>query len=319
LKRLAAAALGALLALLAGCGSAPRQPESAPPKYYSDDGPPEKVPDDLDSVPEALPRDEAFNKFANRPYTVFGQTYTPVVNKEPFRQRGVASWYGRKFQGQKTASGEPYDMFKMTAAHKTLPIPSYARVTNVANGKSVVVRINDRGPFHSERIIDLSYAAAARIGIAARGSGMVEVERVFEPAASGAPRVPAAATVTAAASAPPPATPAPSATSAAPAAALATTPLAAPARIAEIETPVVSQDPDGLWLQLGAFSNPQAAESFRDKAARDLSWILEPIAVVQERGLHRVRLGPYRNRAEADAVADKVRQSLGDAPSIVTH
>ena len=106
-------------------------------------------------------------------------SYAPVVNKEPTKERGMASWYGRKFHGQKTASGEPYDMFAMTAAHKTLPIPSYARVTNVKNGLSVVVRINDRGPFHANRIIDLSYAAAARIGIVKAGSGLVEVERVL--------------------------------------------------------------------------------------------------------------------------------------------
>ncbi len=314
MRPVAVAALAALLALLAGCGSGPRKPEASQPKYYSDDGPPEKVPDGLESVPEAVPRDEAFNKFANRPYTVFGQTYTPVVNKEPFRQRGMASWYGRKFQGQKTASGEPYDMFKMTAAHKTLPIPSYARVTNIANGKSVVVRINDRGPFHSDRIIDLSYAAAARIGIAAKGSGMVEVERVFEPTAAAAGSVAQGP----AAPAPPAASSSPTA-SPAPTAALVATPLAAPARIAEIETPVVAQDSEGLWLQLGAFATAQAAESFRDKAARDMPWILEPMAIVQQGGLNRVRLGPYRNRAEADAIADKVRESLGYAPAVVTH
>ena len=295
--RSAAVAAALLVLLLAGCGSAPKKPEAAAgPKYYADDGPPERVPDGLETVPDAVPRDETFNKFANRPYTVFGETYVPVVNKEPFKQRGIASWYGRKFQGQKTASGEPYDMFKMTAAHKTLPIPSYARVTNVANGKSVVVRINDLGPFHSNRIIDLSYAAAARIGIAARGSGMVEVERVFEPpaaVATGAPPASPAATVA--------------------------TPLAPAARIAEVETPVVAQESDGIWLQLGAFASAQAAESFRDKAARDMPWILEPFAVVQQGGLARVRLGPYRNRAEADAIADKVRESLGYAPAIVTH
>jgi rare lipoprotein A len=308
LKRIPAAGLIVLTALLAGCGSAPKKPEASQAKYYADDGPPDKIPDDLDRVPEAVPRDEAFNKLANRPYTVFGQTYAPVVNKEPFRQRGIASWYGRKFQGQKTASGEPYDMFKMTAAHKTLPIPSYARVTNVANGKSVVVRINDRGPFHSDRVIDLSYAAAARIGIAARGSGMVEVERVFEPAttvASAAPVAPAPVAVPATAPAPP--------------AASVATPLAPPERIAEIETPVVSKDAEGLWLQLGAFASAQSAEIFRDKVARDMPWILEPFAIVQHGGLSRVRLGPYHTRAEADAIADKVRQSLGYAPSVVTH
>jgi rare lipoprotein A len=229
-----------------------------------------------------------------------------VADKEPWRQRGLASWYGRKFQGQKTASGEPYDMFKMTAAHKTLPIPSYAKVTNLANGKSVVVRINDRGPFHSNRIIDLSYAAASRIGIAAKGSGMVEVERVFEPAAAQA--APSEAASTAAA------TPASTASvvSAAPAGASAM----APAQ-AEIRTPLVTQEPAGIWIQLGAFASAEGAESFRDRAQRELPWILEPVQVVQSGGLNRVRLGPYRNRDEAEAIAAKVRQSLGYAPSII--
>jgi rare lipoprotein A len=279
----------------AGCGSAPkRQP------YYSDDGPPQAIPDGLERLPDAVPRDEAFNRFANRPYTVFGETYVPAVDKEPFRQRGLASWYGRKFHGQKTASGEPYDMFKMTAAHKTLPIPSYAKVTNLANGKSVVVRINDRGPFHSNRIIDLSYAAASRIGIAAKGSAMVEVERVFAPpAAQAAPpeaASPVAATPASAASA--------SASDAAPAA-------------AGIRTPLVTQEPAGIWVQLGAFSSAEGAESFREKARRELPWILEPVQIVQSGGLNRVRLGPYRNRDEAEAIAAKVRQSLGYAPSII--
>src|SRR3982751_3379948 len=149
--RLCSLAGAAVLAALCGCGTAskraegpPRPDASAFGKYYADDGPPEVIPPGLDKVPDAVPRDEPFHKFANRPYTVFGETYVPVVNKDKTKQRGMASWYGRKFQGQKTASGEPYDMFAMTAAHKTLPIPSYAKVTNLANGLSVVVRINDR-------------------------------------------------------------------------------------------------------------------------------------------------------------------------------
>lgn len=274
-----ALALIVVALVAAGCGSTPKRNP-----YYSDDGPPEKVPEGLAQVPDAVPRDEAFNKFANRPYTVFGVTYVPVVDREPFRQRGLASWYGRKFQGQKTASGEPYDMFKMTAAHKTLPIPSYAKVTNLANGRSVVVRINDRGPFHTNRIIDLSYAAAVKIGIAAKGSGMVEVERVFEP-----PKEEARA------EAPP----------------------SEPPTLATVRTPLLDAEQDGVWIQLGAFSTPEAANAFRDKAERTLAWILEPIQIQQRDGLSRVRLGPYRNRAEAEAIAQKVRESLGYAPSIV--
>ena len=284
MKALLALLLAAMLA--AGCGTtAKRSP------YYSDDGPPQSLPENLDRVPDAVPRPEPPHRYANRPYTVFGETYTPVVDTQPFRQRGVASWYGRKFQGQKTASGEPYDMFKMTAAHKTLPIPSYVKVTNVANGKSVVVRINDRGPFHSNRIIDLSYAAASRIGLAAKGSGLVEIERVFEP-----PKDDVAAAPPAPAQAPP-----------VPVAAAAPQP-------ASGSEPT---DPPGLWIQLAAFSSAEAAGAYRDKVAREMPWIAEPVQVVKSDGFARVRLGPYRTRDEAEAIAAKVRESLGYAPAII--
>jgi rare lipoprotein A len=281
----------ALALLVAACGAPPKKPESGVPgfgKYYSDDGPPASVPDDLDGVPDAVPRDEPFHKYANRPYTVFGQTYVPVVNKEPGKERGLASWYGRKFHGQKTSSGEVYDMFAMTAAHKTLPIPSYARVTNLANGKSVVVRVNDRGPFHSKRIIDLSYAAAKKIGILAKGSGMVEVERVF----AGMPSEPAQA---AAASAAPPIPEA-----------------------SAIETPLVSKEASGLWLQLGAFGSADSAAQFRDRVQRDLS-LDQPIQVVTRDGLARVRMGPYRSLEEAAAAGDKVKQALGFSPTLIEN
>jgi rare lipoprotein A len=277
----------ALALALAGCGTAPKVAKPAPSgKYYLDDGPPERVPGNLAEIPDAVPADEPFHRYANRPYTVFGQTYVPVVNKEPRKERGLASWYGRKFHGQRTSSGEIYDMFAMTAAHKTLPIPSFARVTNVKNGKSVVVRVNDRGPFHSERIIDLSYAAAAKIGIVSAGSGLVEVERIVPGA------VPEAG---AAASEPP-----------VPAAAV-------------IETTVVTQEAAGLWLQLGAFSSAEGAESFRQKVARDTPWLLEPLQVTVRDGLHRVRAGPYRNRDEATAIADKLRASIGFMPVMTPH
>jgi rare lipoprotein A len=271
--------LAILVALaLAACGTAPKK-ES---KYFLDDGPPDSVPDNMAQIPDAVPRAEPFHKFANRPYTVFGRTYVPVVNKERTVQRGIASWYGKKFHGQKTSSGEIYDMFAMTAAHPTFPIPSYARVTNVKNGKSVVVRINDRGPFHSNRIIDLSYAAAVRIGIANAGSGLVEVERIYET-----PEASAAVERT-----PPPSMPV-------------------------VETAVVTQEPGGLWLQLGAFASRDSADSFRDKMVRDLAWNNEPLQVHSREGMHRVRMGPYRNRDEAGAIADKVRRSLGFEPTLV--
>lgn len=276
-----------VLSFLAGCGTL-KKPEgpTGMGKYYQDDGPPEAVPDNLDTIPGAVPRDEPFHKYANRPYTVFGQTYVPIVNKDAFRQRGLASWYGRKFQGQKTSSGETYDMFAMTAAHKTLPIPSYAKVTNLQNGKSVIVRINDRGPFHSNRIIDLSYAAAKRIGILAKGSGLVEVERVF----AGMPAEPVQAAKA------PVTPPEPEAT--------------------VIASPLVAKEESGLWLQLGAFGSPESAEQFRDRVARDLS-LQQPIQVVTRDGLSRVRMGPYRTLPEAAAAGDKVREALGFTPTLI--
>jgi rare lipoprotein A len=181
--------LACLVALsLSACGLFGSKPSGAPGmgKYYLDDGPPDSVPGGLDNTPDAVPREEPFHKFANRPYTVFGVTYVPVVNKERTVQRGIASWYGKKFHGQKTSSGEIYDMFAMTAAHKTLPLPTYVRVTNLANRKSVVVKVNDRGPFHQGRIIDLSYAAATRLGILGQGSADVEVE-ALDPSAPAQP------------------------------------------------------------------------------------------------------------------------------------
>jgi len=179
----------ALLLGISGCATVSRHeappvpPASAaaPAKgaYYKDDGPGANPPANLASIPDALPRTEPLHRFANRPYQVFGKDYVPAASLAPFRQSGIGSWYGRRFHGAPTSSGEPYDMYAMTAAHPTLPIPSYARVTNLANGRSVVVRINDRGPFHSDRIIDLSYAAAWKLGYVEVGSARVEVESVF--------------------------------------------------------------------------------------------------------------------------------------------
>jgi rare lipoprotein A len=180
--RLRLAFIIAALLALAGCGTAPSKPGG----YYLDDGPGPNPPADLDAIAEPVPVAEPINPNTSRPYTVLGRRYTLLVQAHPYKQRGVASWYGKRYHGQKTSTGEIYDMYAMSAAHTVLPLPSYARVTNVANGKSVVVRINDRGPFHDERLIDLSYAAAHRIGIIGAGSAMVEVETLL-PGAVAAP------------------------------------------------------------------------------------------------------------------------------------
>lgn len=147
--------------------------------YYLDDGPGEFRPVDLQKIPNAEPFIEPLAKFNLREYTVMGQTFVPQTTlEEPYRQKGRASWYGRKFHGSKTANGEIYDMHQMTAAHPTLPLPSYAKVTNTANGRSVIVRVNDRGPFLRSRIMDLSYAAAFKLGYVNHGSAEVVVEKL---------------------------------------------------------------------------------------------------------------------------------------------
>ncbi len=161
------------LILVAGCSATP---EKRPGGYYKDDGPGDGR--KLAAIADAVPRVEPLHRYANRPYEQMGKKYVPLTRVGSYKQRGVASWYGKGFHGKSTSSGEPFDMYKMTAAHPTLPIPSYARVTIPANGRSVVVRINDRGPFHSGRAIDLSYAAAHRLGYVAQGSAQVEIEQI---------------------------------------------------------------------------------------------------------------------------------------------
>lgn len=279
--------------------------------YYKDDGPADEIPDNLDDIPDATPRIEPLHRFANRPYVVLGKSYIPNTRLEPFRQRGIASWYGKKFHGQKTSIGEPYDMFSMTAAHPTLAIPSYVRVTNIGNGKSVVVRVTDRGPFHADRIIDLSYAAAYRLGYIDRGSTQVEVETVLTETSS------PAITQTAQPAAPP------------------TEPdeiERIAARLAEKETPhsaltgtaLVDTDrkpvlQKGLFIQLGAFSSADNAENLRSHLARELDWLSEAIRINPGGGIYRVQLGPYASRSEAEKISEKIRRSLGYKPVLATN
>jgi len=138
-----------------------------------------REPIDISGIPDAVPRNEALSRYGNPvSYEVMGHRYYTLKSRNGYIERGIASWYGTKFHGRRTSSGEPYDLYKMTAAHKTLPLPTYARVTNLKNGRSVIVKINDRGPFHSNRIIDLSYAAAAKLGILEYGTGLVKVEAI---------------------------------------------------------------------------------------------------------------------------------------------
>ena len=185
-RRRTYAGVVALVVMLAGCASQPGTSPSAPVAGGSDrpqqDGTPE-FRADIMTIPDAVPRPEPVTSAGNKsPYTVLGTTYRVAPARPGYRERGFASWYGTKFHGQYTSNGEPYDVYTMTAAHKTLPIPCYVRVKNVENGRSIVVRVNDRGPFHEGRVLDLSYAAAYRLGYANKGTALVELE-VLDPMA----------------------------------------------------------------------------------------------------------------------------------------
>jgi rare lipoprotein A len=174
-----------LTLLLAACQSAPPtapgQPTATPPRPPVSptlrDGPPDYIPADLEFLPDPIPRNEPKSARGNPPsYSVFGKTYRVMDSAVGYYATGIASWYGTKFHGRQTSSGEPYDLYELTAAHRSLPIPTYVRVTNLENGRSTVVRVNDRGPFHSDRIIDLSFAAAVKLGFANMGTARVRVE-----------------------------------------------------------------------------------------------------------------------------------------------
>jgi len=288
-------------AALVACGSVPVKEPSAEPapaarpapapssKYYKDDGPGDGAPANVDALPDAIPRAEPLHRFANRPYTVLGRDYVPATTLRPYRERGIASWYGRKFHGEKTSTGETYDMYAMTAAHPTLPLPSYARVTNVASGKSVVVRVNDRGPFLHARVIDLSYAAAAKLGIAQKGSGEVDVEAILP---AGMPTV----------------------ASAAPLAPVGTPRPGGPGE----SVPVAGAD-GGFVVQLGAFASYANAQAFVAHLANQIAPLGVEPNVRQVNGLFRVFIGPYPVREDAKRMADRLRDAIGVASTIAVH
>jgi rare lipoprotein A len=307
-------ALAALMAIvLGGCGT----PAKRPGGYYLDDGSGANPPANLESVPDAMPRSEPINRGTARPYVVMGKSYTPMTSLGPYKARGIATWYGRRYHGRQTASGEIYDMYAMTAAHTTLPIPSYARVTNLKNGKSVVVRINDRGPFVDGRIIDLSYTAAHRIGVIAGGNALVEVETIL-PDGSGA-AVAAAPRPTAA----PPASPesAPLAAALEPEPPANELPAAEPPAIAAVSSPPAPArvDTGGIYLQLGAFGSRDNAENFLARMKVQIDWLASALHVFSGDGMFRVHAGPYPREAEARRDADRISQALGVRPFVLTR
>ena len=324
-----------LAMVIAGCGSvakrespAPvaRAPDAPPPAsvpsrpatprgggYYLNDGPGDNPPPNLEQIPDAVPRLEPLHRGAMRPYNVMGKNYTPMTRLAPYKASGTATWYGRRYHGQKTSSGEIYDMYQMTAAHTTLPIPSYARVTNLVTNKSVVVRVNDRGPFHSDRLIDLSYTAAYKLGVLGGGRALVEVETILPnagtpasseqgPAERGAgPRLRDAT-----------AKPAVSA-SVMPTVAESPAPVAAATQEAVAAAPVVAVTAEriGMFLQLGAFGSQDNANNYLARLGAQIDWLAPALHVYRKDGLFRVHAGPYANQAEARTAADRISEALG--------
>jgi len=316
---------GILAMFVAACSSAPRQRSSPAPaagttapadttpssRYYKDDGPGDAVPANLDAIPDAIPRRETLNRFASRPYTVLGRDYVPATELKPYRERGIASWYGRKFHGQKTAIGETYDMYAMTAAHPTLPLPSYARVTNAATGQSVVVRVNDRGPFLHDRIIDLSYAAAHRIGVAQKGSGEVIVESVIPGDTTIASALPPVA-----------ATPVESMVQPAPPS-LRPSQAAPPSNQLTPVSPPSSQPAAGsngrFVVQLGAFRDYGNAQNFLSRTREQVTAVAGEPRISQVKGLWRVYVGPYDNEADAKRMGDRLYAAVGIDNTVAQH
>lgn len=294
--------------LLTACGTVKQRKVETPDKpavsvakgaYLEGDGPGADTPANLDAIPDAKPRNEPLHRYANRPYIALGIPYTPLTQIGDFKQRGIASWYGKKFHGQPTSSGEKYDMYAMTAAHPTLPIPSYARVTNLTNQKSVVVRINDRGPFLHERVIDLSYTAAYKLGIINNGSAEVEVESLN----------PDVAITSIAASEP---------VQSAPLGSVTPPVVEAVPMIAPSETPVAPQAADSnIYLQLGAFKTQGNAEAYLAIIRNELSDIGKELKLTNKDGLVRVHIGPYASQAEARSSAESLAGKLGFKPMVV--
>lgn len=306
--------------LLVACGGSPTVKTSEPAKptevskakksggYYLDDGPGDNPPANIDAIPDAVPRVETLLVRANKPYVALGNSYTPMTEYQPYKKRGVASWYGKRYHGQKTSAGEVYDMYGMTGAHTVLPLPSYVRVTNPENQKSVIIRINDRGPFHSDRLIDLSYAASYKLGLAGKGSGIVDVEAIDPrkfvqnaPPASAPKAMPpteASSVIV---------EPLKTANIPAPTVIESTSSSTSPSTQGKLTPPPVS----GAFVQVGAFKSAENAELLSRKITGQNLVENTPVNSWYNQGIHRVRIGPYANRSEAELAAAKVKKALG--------
>ena len=262
--------------------------------YYKDDGPGNDIPANILSIPDATPRVETPRPANLRPYSVMGKTYQPINADKSYRQEGIASWYGRKFHGNTTANGETYDMYAMTAAHTILPLPSYAKVTHAKTGKSVIVRVNDRGPFLHNRIIDLSYAAAAKLDLIGPGSGPVIVEAITNQQIAAQNYAPKQNNNIA-----------------------TTAPVITKTEIAQNHQ-VMPSNKDEMFLQYGAFSQPQNAHDLANNINQTIQGFEDKQAqVVVNNNLHRVHIGPYKDRTHAVNAALRIKDITGLSASYI--
>jgi len=274
--------LGLLLAatiLLVSCGGGVKQ-DGAPRRDV-----------DVSKIPDAVPRFEPITKAGNKsPYVVLGKKYYVLPTFENYQAQGLASWYGTKFHGRTTSNGEVYDMYAMTAAHKTLPIPCYVQVTNLDNGRKIIVRVNDRGPFKDDRIIDLSYAAAKKLGIHQSGTARVHVAAItpkdYQRNSVEAPKVAQVQT---------------------------------PRRAAVSVPPAGGASGGNAFLQVGAFSSSAAAEEYRRRASRGTGYpVLVNEVYTSGKTLFKVLVGPFTDHSNLLAVKD-VLQSRENLPSFVVY
>lgn len=290
------------------------EPKSGSGGYYLDDGPGQNAPANIDSIPGATLKTEQPYERANQPYSALGQKYTPMTSYAPYKKQGIASWYGKRFHGKKTSIGEVYDMYAMSAAHTTLPIPSYAKVTNPANGRSVIVRINDRGPFKRDRLIDLSYAAAFQLRLIKQGSGLVEVETI--DTSPEALRKISTDKSLQTANAPQNLSTENSASNKVSLTQQVATTEPEPTALPAITTNTVTTLNTQYYVQAGAFKN-EANGDLLQKRIQSLQ-LGENVGVanVYNNGLYRVKLGPFVSKSEADISAANIRKQLNIAAHV---
>lgn len=312
MRRSALLLVSMLMLAVAGCSSVSLYPGDASAKrgggYYMDDGPEANPPADLDKVPDAVPRIEEFKASTLRPYDVLGKTYTPITDDRAYRERGIGSWYGKKYHGQKTSSGEIYNMYQMTAAHPTLPIPSYVRVRNLKNGRQVIVRVNDRGPFLSNRVIDLSYVAAYKLDYLGSGSAELEVERITNDEIRGMLAAGTGSGVVIESV---------DAGSGVQVQEITPGPVASntSSQVAPVATSAAAMATGtGFYLQFGAFSKRENADNARATLLPKLAGLVHHLDVMEVNGMYRLFSQRFANRADAlSAVGEIQDRGLGTA------